>query len=437
MADKSRWAAWGRWWHSPLPVLLGVGLGVALGVLAPAWAAKIKVLGEVYLALLKLCVLPILLAAVTMSVSRLAGNQQMGQLLQRLLLVFVLGLVGVSGLSVLVAAWVQPGVIRNPEVLAALGRYIQNAGVDVELALQQPATPPPEPILVQFVRALVPDNIFAALTQANALQVVTFAVLLGITLGLLNNAATARLGKGLEGIYEAFNALIRGITRILPLGIFCLIAPQVGSTGVGSVLAILRFVVTAVLVLVGLFIAGTAVMGWRCGRSPRVVWQEQGAAAVLSWTTSNSLAALPAAIQGLCHLGWEREQVNLITPLAITVCRFGVVSYFALVSVFTAQLYQQDLTGQAWLVLVLGAVLGGVATAGAVGVATLASVGIVLQPLGLPLDGVLTLLIAVDPIVNPFRALVTVHGGMVATTLIAKSPPHPGIPRSAAVVPPP
>ncbi|MEN9217053.1 MAG: cation:dicarboxylase symporter family transporter [Gloeomargarita sp. HHBFW_bins_162] len=434
IAEKSRWV---RWWHSPLPVLLGVGLGIAVGVLVPTVAVKVQVLGDVYLALLKLCVLPILLAAVTMSVSRLASNQQMGQFLRRLLLVLGLGLVGVSGLSVVTAAIVQPGVIRNPAVLAALGRYIQNAGVDVEMALRQPATAPPPPMLVQFIRALFPDNIFAALTQANALQVVTFAVLLGMTLGWLNNAATARLLKALEGIYEAFNGLIRGITLILPVGIFCLIAPQVAGTGLGPVLAVLRFVLTAVMVLVGLFLAGTAVIGWRAGRAPATVWQEQGEASVLAWTTSNSLASLPAAIQGLCHLGFDRQPVNLITPLAITVCRFGVVSYFALVSVFTAQLYQQSLSWQAWLVLVLGSVLGGVATAGAVGVATLASVGIVLQPLGLPLDGVLALLIAVDPIVNPFRALVTVHGGMVATTLIAKSPLHREIPQSPAVVPPP
>ncbi len=437
MAAKNPWERWGRWWHSPLPVVVGVGLGIGVGVWVPALAMRVQVLGEVYLALLKLCVLPILLAAVTMSVSRLASNQGMGQFLRRLLLVFGLGLVGVSGVSVVTGALVQPGVIRNPEVLATLGRYIQNTGVDVELTLQAPATPPPPSILVQFVRALFPDNIFAALSQANALQVVTFAVLLGISLGVLNNGATARVLRGLEGVYETFNALIRGITLILPLGIFCLIAPQVAGTGVEPVLAILRFVLTAVLLLVGLFMAGTGVILGRSGCPLRQVWQEQGSAAVLAWTTSNSLASLPAAIQGLGNLGFDRQQVNLIAPLGITVCRFGVVAYFALVSVFTAQLYQQNLAWPAWLVLLLGAVLGGVATAGAVGVATLASVGIVLQPLGLPLDGVLALLIAVDPLVNPFRALVTVHGGMVATALVAKSLPHPEIPQSPVVVPPP
>ncbi len=437
MAEQTRWERWVRWWHSPLPVVLGVVLGIGVGVGVPGLAHRLQVWGEVYLALLKLCVLPILLAAVTMSVSRLAGTQEMGQLLRRLLAILGLGLLGVSAVSGVVGALVQPGVLRNPEVLAALGRYIQNTGVDVELALREPPTSPPPSVLVQFVRALFPDNIFAALSAANALQVVTFAVLLGITLGVLNNPATSRLLRGLEGVYETFNALIRGITRILPVGIFCLIAPQVASTGVGPVLAILRFVLTAVLLLVGLFLAGTAAILGRSGRSLRRVWQEQGAAAVLAWTTSNSLAALPAAIQGLCHLGFDRQQVNLIAPLAITVCRFGVVGYFALVSVFTAQLYQQSLEWQAWLVVLLGAVLGGVATAGAVGVATLASVGIVLQPLGLPLDGVLALLIAVDPLVNPFRALVTVHGGMVATALVAKSPPHPEIRQSPVAVPPP
>ncbi|NEP46452.1 MAG: dicarboxylate/amino acid:cation symporter, partial [Okeania sp. SIO2H7] len=96
------------------------------------------------------------------------------------------------------------------------------------------------------------------------------------------------------------------------------------------------------------------------------------------------------------------------------------VIYFAIGSVFVMQLYDTPITIGNIMIVVVGSIFAGMATSGVTGILTLTMLGIVLEPLQLPLEAVLVLFVAIDPIMDPFRTLGIVHTGIAATSVIAE-----------------
>jgi Na+/H+-dicarboxylate symporter len=106
-------------------------------------------------------------------------------------------------------------------------------------------------------------------------------------------------------------------------------------------------------------------------------------------------------------------------PLGITVCRFGNIFYFGLAAFFVAQIYSVPVGLPEVAIIVLGAILAGTATAGASGLLTLPMLGFVLSPLGLPLEAVLVIFLAIDTIIDPMRTFLIVYVNTAATALVA------------------
>jgi proton glutamate symport protein len=140
---------------------------------------------------------------------------------------------------------------------------------------------------------------------------------------------------------------------------------------------------------------------------------------MISFATRSSFAALPASISAMQNdLHFERESVSLMLPLGITIGRYGNIIYFALASLFVVQLYNQPLSAAELAIIVTGSVFAGMATAGSLGLLTLAMIGIVLTPLGLPVEAVLIIMMAVDAVIDPMRTFLIVYVNIAATALI-------------------
>ncbi|WP_442918155.1 cation:dicarboxylate symporter family transporter [Magnetococcus sp. PR-3] len=106
-------------------------------------------------------------------------------------------------------------------------------------------------------------------------------------------------------------------------------------------------------------------------------------------------------------------------PLGITICRNAYILYFAIASVFVSQLYNLTLAWEPWLISIIGSILAGVASVGSSGITALCQLGLVLTPLGLPLEVVLTLLIIIDPLLEPLRAMNNMLSNCAVVSLIA------------------
>jgi proton glutamate symport protein len=142
---------------------------------------------------------------------------------------------------------------------------------------------------------------------------------------------------------------------------------------------------------------------------------------IISFGTRSSFVAMPSAIHSMSEdLRFEKETTNLVVPLGITLCRFGTVMAFGLSTIFFAQLYNLPLSPGSYGVILFGTVLAALASAGAPGAATIGMLSLVFNPLGLPVDAAIALMLAVDPLIDPIITLVNVHTNCTCTALIAK-----------------
>ncbi|MBE9067016.1 cation:dicarboxylase symporter family transporter [Leptolyngbya cf. ectocarpi LEGE 11479] len=408
------------WLRSPWAILVSVVFAIYTGTTHQELAVLLAPLGDFYLGLLKMCVLPILLAAITTSIGRLMRSSNAAQYIKRILVVFPLGLIASSGLTVVLAAIAGPGRNLSTKTLESLGVLVNSSSVDLEMALTGPIVEAPSRGMGSFLISLVPDNIFSALSQGETLKVLIFSIVVGISLGLIRDPITESCFDILETIYRTFNQLINWLTMVLPIGLFSLLAYQLSQQGLDVMLSMINFVVAALVIFLIMYVLSTLVI-WQQAKTSLVnVVAALREPTILALATSSSLACLPSSIAQLSEaLKFNRQTVNLVTPLSITICRFGSVIYFALGSLFVMQLYDKPLSLGSIIIVIVGSIFAGMATAGVTGILTLTMLGIVLEPLQLPLEAVLVLFVAIDPIMDPFRTLGIVHTGIAATSVIA------------------
>ncbi|MEL6221177.1 MAG: cation:dicarboxylase symporter family transporter [Cyanobacteria bacterium J06626_14] len=408
------------WLRSPWAILISAILGGYIGSYHPVIATAIAPIGELYLGLLKMCVFPILLSAITTSIGRLMASHDAGQYIRRILIVFPIGLLLTSVVAMVVAMILGPGRNLSEATLDTLGVVVNSSGIDLEMSLTGPLPQEDSTNVASFFIGMVPDNIFTALSEGQTLKVLVFAIVFGVSLGFLKENQANAVFEVLDAIFQSFNQLIQWFTLILPFGLCSLLAYQLSRQGTDVMFAMINFIGVALTTFCFIYIINTLVI-WQ--QSKQSIWSVLLAVrepVILALATSSSLACLPSAISRLSSgLRFKRQTVNLVTPLSITLCRFGSVIYFALGTIFVAQLYQTQLGITELIIVLLGTVFAGMATSGVTGVLTLTMLGLVLEPLQLPLEAVLVLFIAIDPLIDPFRTLGIVYTGMATTAVIA------------------
>jgi proton glutamate symport protein len=409
----------------PLVILLSIVVGIVLGILAKDVAQILAPVGDLYLFFMQMSVYPILVSAIVSGLARLIQARSASANLLRMTVVFLACMLIASVFGLLSGLAGGPGRGLDEQAKQVLGKLInQNDRSVLELSLSDPSG---DPVVHQvdfwnFLRMLVPSNIFQALYQGLALQIVFFSIIFGIALGNIRSEASDLIINIMLAVLETFQQLVAWSLYGLPFALVCLIATQVASIGVEIFSAMLKFTVLFWIVGAVLFVISTLVIWLRSGfRQPLYVLRSLCDPIMISFATRSSFTALPASISAMQHdLCFERESMSLMLPLGITIGRYGNIVYFALASLFVIQLYNQPLSLAGLAIVVIGSVFAGMATAGSSGILTLAMLGIVLGPLGLPVEAVLIIMMAVDTAIDPMRTFLIVYVNIAATALIVR-----------------
>lgn len=420
-------SALGRFLLSPWTVLASIVTGGAIGLWSPTVGAALAPYGDIYLALLKMCVLPIMMAALVSSLGRLLASGQAPRYVKRLALVFGLGLLLAAVFGVLLASALGPGRQVAEPTRVVLAQEV----LRVEQVAPAHVTGPAERAgFVGFLRGIVPANVFAAASSGNVLPLVFFFVLVGVALGSLRNDRAAVALRVADAGYEAMLRVIGWLMYGLPLGLACLVADQVSRTGLrvlGALAALVGTVYLGVLVLLAVYvlviwrrIGGTLAGALAAIRQPVLV----------ALGTSSSAASIPATLR--CaheNLRREREAGDLVVPLGVTLNPQGSAFHFAVAVVFVAQLYDQPLDPVQVGLVVTASVLAAVAASGAPGVAAVGMLALVLEPLELPAAVGVILVSAIDPVVDPLITATNVTATCAAVTVVADGEDrgHPGL----------
>lgn len=402
---------YGPWMMNPLVVSSAILIGISIGIFQKEWAIKLALIGDIYLALLEMCVLPILVSAIVSGLGRLLGNKNSLIQLTRLLIVFVSGLMLASAVGLGFGLLMQPGSNMNHEDRITLGRQLISKE---QLQTDQETTSPTD--LGQIIVSIIPKNIFASISKGPSLAVLFFSILFGCALGLVRTQATETVLTLLEGIYSSFLKIIFWILYALPIGMIGLFSGQVARSGPDIFLVLSDLVLACALSTIVLLSVYTFIIWYRVGTPlfPTLKLFQQTFTIAL---TSSAFATIPSALQALNKgLGVPKETAHFIFPLGINLNRHGSVFQFALASVFMAQLYSMPLDFGTILIIWLGSMLAGMAALG--GLPGLGMLAIVLQLLNLPSQVAIVLITSIDSIMIPMLVLVSVYANCAMTVLV-------------------
>jgi proton glutamate symport protein len=402
---------------NPWVILVSILAGGLIGWFSPPTAAYLAPFGDLYISLLQMCVIPILVTAVISSLTRLFITGGASEYLTRLFIAILVGLLLASAIGIAVGQVGRPGSGLKRSAQATLGTMIS----DYELTTSEAETQQQATGLFYFFQEMIPDNIFASLSQGERLSVLFFSIIVGIALGSVGAVTAQPVLAIFEAFYETFIKITGWLMYVLPLGLLCLAAGQIADLGVailGAMLKLILLLYGGVLLLVVIYtLAIWLKVGGRLTKALLALRETL----VVAIGTSSSFAAIPSALRGLKgELGIHKEAADLVLPLGITINPPGSVFHFALATLFIADIYRVELGIEQYVLILIGAVFAGIAASGAPGVAALSMIAIILQPLGLPVDVAIILLAAIDPIVDPMLTVVNVHANCATTVMVAK-----------------
>lgn len=405
----------------PAALFIAVVLAVGFGLFAPDWAQRMAPLGDAYLALYKMVLLPFLLSAMLCSVSLLMRTPNAKAYVRGLLTVYPAGLLLAAAVGLAWALVLEPGVLANSSAGNVLGEIIDSSkdgyATDVEITLaptQASLAAKPYPLA-----ELIPANIFAALGAGDTLKVLVFGVLFGLAMGRSMSGRTELLDM-LDGVYRSCQTFVRWLGYGLPLGLFAMLSAHVAESGVAPLVAMVGFVVAQTLGAATLAVLALAVVVWKTQKPPSEVLRALGQTLVLAVATRSSMACIPTAIEALVQrLKLPRLGVELLMPLGVTLYRFGPALYFSMCAVFVAQLYGRPLGAYELMLILTGSMLAAMASSGTTGVLSISLVSLVCVPLSLPYEAALVLFVAVDALIDPLRTLGIVLGNCAASSWVA------------------
>lgn len=396
-------------------VLLGmVMLGSWAGAVLPQWKAVFEACAAPYLLLIQMTALPFVILAVYFGLQRVlalaaarrllatvAGLALLGMLLCAVVGILVAGMTGAGGhLTAAQASDFGALTLRNDSVVAML-RYGEGAA----------AAP------AWDVGTLVPDNLFAVLARGAMPSVLVGVLCFGAAVAVQAPASSRSLGAILEASYRALESLIHRFNYYLPVTAFMLAATATATAGIDAILLLGGFLATF---LAGVLLVSALAIGlvsYRLKTSPvKVVFALREPITVCLFSPL-AVAAVPGLIASMSErLGYSRGLVELCGSIAPVFLRAGEAMFFAVLAIFVARLYDAPLDA-ATVVQICGlSFAAALLSVGVTGKHLVMLGGVVLGPLGLPLEAVLPVFVLVEVLCAGARHLVSL---LISAALIA------------------
>lgn len=317
-------------------------------------------------------------------------------------------------------------VYENGELVEVMPESMSGTGVEIEPRQAENVAAKKDrnigDTLKDVVLGLIPVNIFKAMVEMDVLPLIVFSVLLGAILTILGDAGRPVI-QFFSGMNEAVMKLVHWVMYFAPIGIAGLLAGRIGDAGgfdkfLPELTAVGKYFVT---VLIGLAIHGfitLPIILWVFGRrNPWTYFIGMAKALMNAFSTASSSATLPLTMEGVEEENKISNRTSsFVLPLGATINMDGTALYEAVAVVFIAQMYAEDLTLANQIVIALTATLAAIGAAG-IPEAGLVTMVIVLNAVGLPIEGI-TLILTVDWLLDRFRTTVNVWGDSVGAGVI-------------------
>ena len=274
--------------------------------------------------------------------------------------------------------------------------------------------------VLSIFKNIVSTNPIKSLAEGNMLQIIVFAVLVGIGISLLGNKV-----EKVKNLFEELNVLVLKLVEIImlfaPIGVFALITKTFATLGYGAMFNLGKYMFTVVFALIIHFAITYLGMLTVLGRlNPFKFMRKFMKVITVAFSTASSNATIPVTLETVQQdLGVSKGISSFTIPLGATINMDGTAIMQGVATVFIAQVYNIPLDLGDFITVVITATLASIGTAGVPGVG-LIMLSMVLTQIGVPVEGI-ALIIGIDRILDMCRTAINVTGDAICTTIIAKS----------------
>ena len=412
-------------------IIIGMVLGIIFGFIMNSVEGGrdfvtdwIKPFGTIFINLLKLIAVPLILASLIKGISDLKDISKIKTMGLRTLVIYVGTTLVAIIIGLSIVNIVKPGEGMSTDTIEKIKmKYESSAGVVDKLNKannQKDAGP------LQALVDIFPSNIFKALGDAKMLQVIFFALFVGICLLLIPEKKAAPLVKFFDSLNEVVMKMVDLIMLFAPYAVFALLANVIIAFDDTEILLKLLMyavcVVSGLLLMIGFYLIFIKMY---TKKSPLWFLSRISPAQLLAFSTSSSAATLPVTMERVEeHLGVDKEVSGFVLPVGATVNMDGTSLYQGIAAVFIMQvIWPEGLTFTNQLVIVVTALLASIGSA-AVPSAGMVMLVIVLESIGFPSELLpigLALIFAVDRPLDMCRTVVNVTGDATVSMVVAKS----------------
>ena len=386
-----------------MQIFIALVLAIAAGLLLQKHAqfaeTYIKPFGTIFLNLLKFIVIPIVLFSIMCGIISMRDIKKVG----------AIGLKTVVYYMCTTAFAITIGLIGG-NLFKKMFPVI--ATTDLSYQVGEKTS------LMDTIVNIFPSNFISPMAEANMLQVIVMALLIGFAIILVGEEKNTRIITACNDLNDVFMKCMEMILKLSPIGVFCLLCPVVaanGATIIGSLAMVLLaayvcYIVHAVVV----YSFAVKTIG---GISPLTFFKEMLPAIMFAFSSASSVGTLPINMECTEKLGTSREIASFILPLGATINMDGTAIYQGVCAIFIASCYGIHLTLPQMLTIIFTATLASIGTAGVPG-AGMVMLAMVLTSVGLPVDGI-ALVAGVDRIFDMGRTTVNITGDASCCVIVS------------------
>ncbi|MCM2129510.1 dicarboxylate/amino acid:cation symporter [Larsenimonas rhizosphaerae] len=382
-------------------ILAGLALGALTGALFGEQASVLKPLGDIFISAIKMLIVPLVFSTLVVGITAMRDPKKMGRIGSKTIALYLLTTAFAIAIGLLAAWLFQPGT-------------------GLSLSFDTPVDAKEAPSLVDILVGLVPQNPIDALASGNILQIIVFAIGLGISLTLIGEK-----GEPVVRVFESFAEAMYKLTELVmafaPFGVFGLMAYVAGNYGLDVLLPLAKVIGVAYAAsIVHVLVVYSGLLKLLGGLNPVRYLRGSLDALVVAYSSASSSGTLPVSIRcAQRNLGVSEGVSGFVLPVGATINMDGTAIYQGVVAVFVAQLTGTDLSMADYGMIIMTGTLASIGTAGVPG-AGLIMLSIVMSQIGLPLEAI-AVVAGIDRILDMARTSVNVAGDLMVTTLIGKS----------------
>lgn len=365
------------------------------------------VIGQGFISLMKMLVVPLVFCSIVCGAASIGDAKTLGKVGVRTIIFYICTTMLAVAVALSVASLINPGLGLDMSAVENVKTTIDSSATNTDLSL------------VDTILNIIPTNPIASLANGEMLQIIVFALIVGIILAKLKDKAQL-----VSNFFQQGNDIMMEMTmmimKIAPIGVFCLVGRTFSELGFSAMVPMFKYMITVVLALAiqcyGVYMIMLRVFA---GLNPFKFAKKFFPVQAFAFSTATSNATIPLNIDTLEEkVGVSRKISGFTIPLGATINMDGTSIMQGVAVVFVAQAFGIHLDPADYLTVIATATLASIGTAGvpSVGLVTLA---MVFDSVGLPVSGI-GLIMGIDRILDMLRTAVNITGDAVCTTIVAK-----------------